>query len=569
MLFYYKLIRHALLSDRWPAVAGICATLLAACSGGGGGSPVASSPGGASPASNSRANVTFQMQWAPASSASASAIRRSPKYLAPTAQSVSISVVSAPAPYSTTTPIVEYLNSPQSTLTFAAPTGLDTFAIQTFDETNGKGNVLSSAFVTQTVSAGSANVVTAILNGVINSLALSVSPLQPAAGTASTMTVSATAYDADGNVIVGPGEYASPIQLAIVDPANSGSLTLSTPVLQQPGATSTLSYNGKILASASVSASLSGITPATVTIAPTPTVTIYPLPQTNSGPLALKVDSANNLWFTEVFGNRIGELPNGSTTFTEHTVPTSNADLTGIAIGLDGRIWFTEQSPSQIGVMTTAGGFAEFPTAHGNDDPQDITERGDGTMWYTGPGGDDISFLSESNGFNSAFYPVPTANAGPSGIAVGPKGVFFTEDVGKIGVLFEGAQAPSETPITFPTGDGAKAIPQGIVEGPDGNMWFTDNSTSAIGRFSTTDSSIVEYATPTPNAYPVFIAVGPDGAMWFTENAAGKIGRITTGGAITEYPVANCQNPTGIAVRSNGVVWVSCYLSNALARLVY
>jgi hypothetical protein len=101
------------------------------------------------------------MQWAPASSASSSAVRRSPKYLAPTALSVSIQVVSAPSPWTTATPIVEVLNAPSSTITFSAPTGLDTFLITTFDEQNALGNVLSKAYVTQTVSSSSANVVAA------------------------------------------------------------------------------------------------------------------------------------------------------------------------------------------------------------------------------------------------------------------------------------------------------------------------------------------------------------------------------------------------------------------------
>jgi streptogramin lyase len=51
---------------------------------------------------------------------------------------------------------------------------------------------------------------------------------------------------------------------------------------------------------------------------------------------------------------------------------------------------------------------------------------------------------------------------------------------------------------------------------------------------------------------------------------ANKIGRITTDGTITEYSVApSCLTPVGIAVRSNDVVWVTCYGSSALARLVY
>ena len=550
-----------------------CASLVVGCSGGGG-SPAATSGGGSAPTSSLRANVTFQMQWAaPSSTSAASAIRRSPKYLAPTALSVTISVVSAPAPYSTTTPVVEVLNSPTSTLTFSAPTGLDTFLIQTYDEQNGVGNMLSRSYVTQTISGSSANVVSATLNGIIASLALSVSPLQPTAGTASTMTVSATGYDADGNAIVGPGTYASPIALAIVDPANSGTLSLSTAVLQQPGATSTLSYNGKILASASVSASLSGVMPSTVAIAPTPTVTTYPLPNANSAPLSLTVDSANNLWFTEASGNRIGELPNGTTTFTEYSIPTASSGVNGIAVGLDGRIWFTEQTTSKIGAMTTSGSFTEFLTKTASDQPILITERGNGTMWYAGLGGNDLGSQGESSPFTAASVPVPTANAEPGGIAVGPNGLlYFTElSAGKIGSLFDGASSPSEYAITLPASDGnATPSPKTLVEGPDSNMWYTDSNTSAIGRFSSADSSIVEYPTTTPDAVPTFITVGPDGALWFSESAANKIGRITTGGAMTEYSVApNCTLPDGIAVRSNGVVWVTCRTSNALARLVY
>ncbi len=472
-----KYVCHMLVSNNRLVGAAVVATLLIACSGGGG-SPVGTSGGGSAPNSSSRANVTFQMQWAPAPSASSSAFRRSPKYLAPTALSVSIQVISAPAPFTTATPIIEYMNSPQATLTFSAPTGLDTFEIQTYDETNGKGAVLSSAFVTQTVSSGSANVVAATLNGVISALTLSVAPLQPVAGTASTMTVSATAYDADGNVIVGPGAYATAIDLSIVDPANSGTLSLSSAVLQQPGATSTLSYNGKILASASVSASLAGVAPSTVTIAPTPAVTVYPLPNANSVPFALTVDAANNLWFTEFNGNRIGELPNGTTTFTEHAVPTNASTPYGIAVGLDGRIWFTERGPGKIGAMTTSGVFSEF-SAHSS--PEFITERGDGTMWYTANSGNEIASQTETSPFSSDI-PIPTSDSGPFGIAVGPSGLlYFTEaNVSKIGSVFQAAGTPSEYAITLPANDGGyAAVPYGIVEGPDANMWFTDNNTSA------------------------------------------------------------------------------------------
>jgi len=39
---------------------------------------------------------------------------------------------------------------------------------------------------------------------------------------------------------------------------------------------------------------------------------------------------------------------------------------------------------------------------------------------------------------------------------------------------------------------------------------------------------ITEFTVPTGSSFPLGIAAGPDGALWFTENSANKIGRITT-----------------------------------------
>ncbi len=46
---------------------------------------------------------------------------------------------------------------------------------------------------------------------------------------------------------------------------------------------------------------------------------------------------------------------------------------------------------------------------------------------------------------------------------------------------------------------------------------------------------ITEYWVPTPSSWPSGITAGPDGNLWFTENSAHTIGKITTHGAVTEY----------------------------------
>src|SRR2546428_13340694 len=59
------------------------------------------------------------------------------------------------------------------------------------------------------------------------------------------------------------------------------------------------------------------------------------------------------------------------------------------------------------------------------------------------------------------------------------------------------------------------AQPIEIVLGPDGNLWFTEQNTSAVGRV-TPDGVITEFPTPT-SGFPDDISAGPDGNVWFTE----------------------------------------------------
>ena len=94
------------------------------------------------------------------------AVQRNPRYVPATARSVSVTVNGG-------TP--QYLNAPASTIVIDAPVGTDTFVFQTYDDQNGQGNVLSRASVTQTIVLGGANSVSAVLNGVVASVAISLS----------------------------------------------------------------------------------------------------------------------------------------------------------------------------------------------------------------------------------------------------------------------------------------------------------------------------------------------------------------------------------------------------------
>ena len=496
------------------------------------------------------ANVAFTMHWTSGSVATSSS-RRRPMYVPATARSVSISVNGA-------TP--QFLNSPATTLTISAPAGIDTFTIQTFDEQNGLGNVLSKANITQTVVVNTANVLSATLNGVIASVKVSLSSTFNA-GAPGSMSVDVVALDADGNTIVGPGDFSSPIQLSVVDPSSSGTLSLSSTLIQTPGQTSTLSYTGGTLASANVAASSTGATTASTIVAPVPTIYEYALSNPNATPYWITAGPDGNMWFPEAIANKIGKItPSG--TVSEYAVPTANAKPNGIAAGRDGNLWFTEQNANKLGKITSAGVVTEFPGCNAFDAPVRLMDRGDGNIWYTGEANGVLCREDESNptSSNGSFATLP----GPFGIAQGSDGQIY---VATLSGQIEAFNASGV--VTANVSVGGK--PYDIVGGPDGNLWYTDSQNSSIVKIAPGAlTNPTPYLIPTPSAQLVGITVGADGALWFTEAGGNKIGRITTSGAITQFPVPTAiAGPGGIAAGPDGSIWFVESSAGTIGRLVY
>lgn len=93
-----------------------------------------------------------------------------------------------------------------------------------------------------------------------------------------------------------------------------------------------------------------------------------------------------------------------------------------------------------------------------------------------------------------------------------------------------------------------------------GNLWFTEFGSNKIGFFNPQTDQVVENAIPTPNSNAYGITMDPAGTIWFTENAPGvdQIGSFTptpTGVIkITEH-AAGVIRPHLIAADRAGNIW--------------
>jgi uncharacterized membrane protein len=215
--------------------------------------------------------------------ASSSALRRSPQYVSPSTKSLLIAVQTVNGQATTFPAIALNVVVPSTacpapaqggqseicTFSVILPVGSVAMTVTTYDQplngNNPTGNQLSSVTVTQQLS-GNGDPILLTLNGVPVSATLALGTPIAAIGTPSNITVTATALDADGNLIVGPGSYAPPITVAVTDP--SGRVTVSQASIAAPGANATLAYNGGSgLGKVTVTGSASGVTVHPVTLA--------------------------------------------------------------------------------------------------------------------------------------------------------------------------------------------------------------------------------------------------------------------------------------------------------------
>src|SRR6266446_3963883 len=186
--------------------------------------------------------------------------------------------------------------------------------------------------------------------------------------------------------------------------------------------------------------------------------------------------------------------------------------------------------------------------------PTSIIAGRDGNLWFTERFGNKIGRIGPTSGLITEVCQVLTAG-NPSG------------RVTPAGVITEFPPLSSPTPLSGP---------DSITVGPDGNLWFTEDSGNKIGRI-TPAGVITEFPLPPnlncpPNGSnsPLGITAGPDGNLWFTESCGNKVGRITPTGDITEFAVATPgSGPMGITVGADGNLWFTESNSNKIGRVVF
>lgn len=252
--------------------------------------------------------------------------------------------------------------------------------------------------------------------------------------------------------------------------------------------------------------------------------------------------------------------------------------LGGFVAGPDGAQWFTNSNgspPSQIGRLKsdgTIGALASYTLGNLGD----LTVGPDGNLWatarsFSGNASDLDHIVRITPQLAITSYPLPNPNSIPERIVAGPDGaLWFTESNGnRIGRI---STSGAITEFTVPTHASA---PTGIAAGADGNVWFTEKVGNRIARISTA-GTFAEFPSLDPGSAPAYITNGPDGRIWFSDKPHRRLGAITAVGTLTSYPIdipppiignPNNAGPEALIAGPDGNLWVIVQQTHQIWRV--
>jgi len=478
--------------------------------------------------------------------------------------------------------------------TVNAPTGNDTFLVTLYSGTGGTGDVLATKTLVQTVTANATNSIALVLNGVVSSISVTPATLSAPAGVATSLPLAVNALDAQGNIIIGPGNYsdasgnaltinlsAAQTVTTVQTPYAAGAATLSATTLTSPSAPLTVAYDGNALLSTQFTATVTGgaaVAPASALLSITPTIYEYPAAIAGGGPYSLTVGPDKQIWVT-LFGVSSVEhfappAPGASTlTATSFVMPDTNSQWAlGIAAGSDGNMWIASWG-TEVFVCPLIGVGCSIIDIYEADHPEYVLDGGDGNMYvnqsyYTGPYRYSVStqaFLLDFGDIGGGHR----MSIGPDGriwSAGGQEGCCYTPYIVALPTTTSGNQSVTEVGMGNDTTN--------IAVGSDGNIWYVQSSAGVIGHLTSLTSNSLTGITINVPAGPGLrgITAGPDNNIYFTEPTANNIGRAlisaTTPAGITEYPVPTANaGLIDIIAGPDGNIWFVEDNANKIGKL--
>jgi virginiamycin B lyase len=209
------------------------------------------------------------------------------------------------------------------------------------------------------------------------------------------------------------------------------------------------------------------------------------------------------IWFTGKSTGTVGKLT-ADGKITTYTLATVGSVPIYVRAGNDGTMWVTELVGNAIARITPDGKVAEFAIPTRNSRPIAIVpEPGSNAMWFSEEAGNRVGRIAPDGTITEFQIPMSAANVILAGLAFdnaknlwvqqyvdqnnptpanpSPAGSDYIIRIDKA-ILTASPDDLSKVPITFYKVPSTQTVMHRIVQGPDGNMWFTELGVNKVGK---------------------------------------------------------------------------------------
>jgi virginiamycin B lyase len=317
------------------------------------------------------------------------------------------------------------------------------------------------------------------------------------------------------------------------------------------------------------------------TASPSPSVAVsalptedFKIPTTGAFPgNELIEDKEGWLWFTELFGNKVGAIHLQSQKFREFELPTTLSMPDGLALDAEGDFWITQFRGNRLARLNSKTGVViEYSIPVEGSLPVSVTIDEKGDVWFALLAANKIvRFNKQSEKFDQ--FELPKPESGPLQVVSDRKGslwVTASEEQANYLARFDLKTAKFEV-FELPT---AKASPVGMLI--DGStIWVAEGGAGKLARFDTRSHKWEEFAIPAEKSEPVKLAKDAAGRIWLTDG--GGLG--STGGnrlAVFDPRLKTFEllpmkvrgaKPMGIIATSDGNIWFTQQGANRISRI--
>lgn len=528
------------------------------------------------PTSAAPANGTAQIQLVVPSVGTTAVHRRIPLYISNSTASVGVKIngnVLDPAQMSfVCNPAVP--SGAVCTLSFPAPAGSDAFDIALGDA---NGNLLSEGTVTATITGGQVTVLHVTFLGMPAYVQLKFDNPNPPVGTATDVHLTASAYDAAFNLIIGDN-YLQPVVVSRQDVG--GHTTLSGTQLTSPSSSITVHYDGKLMAAP---ATFTASTPkSSNNTAATLLGNAYQAYATTYTVRSVAKGTDGNVWFTECGSNTLGSCKVGYVTPAGQVVESPNLQWAEqIAPGPDGNMWFTEDTNGYIDRITPGMVITRFQlkalAANEGFYSGPLTAAPDGTIWVA-----EGNNLTQINTSGQVLQHVTLACGWcyPGQVIVAANNTLW---VSQLGFISNVTSTGGITNYQLYTNTPNEAIvdSSGLLALPSGNVDFQYNGAKTITPTGTISSLTLDSSV---RSFGGSVTLGPDGNIWGAGTVndasgnpvAGEAALNQSAGTITVYPPVDVNADKGGLASAvwgaDGNLWgiaADAYPSNGITRFRY